>query len=96
MSVSSAATKSVKLPSSALSKKAVMMHGAGFQILQFIAMPSAPYDCLQAMNAQPHEHLPELFYQINVSDILMNNSSPESRTWTVMSVASLNNFSYSN
>jgi hypothetical protein len=52
MSVSSAATKSVKLPSSALSKKAVMMHGAGFQILQFIAMPSAPYDCLQAMNAQ--------------------------------------------
>lgn len=25
---------------------------AGFQILQFIARPSAPYDCLQAMNAQ--------------------------------------------
>jgi len=49
MTISSAATKRDASIFNSVEKGS---DDAGFHILQFIARPSAPYDCLQAMNAQ--------------------------------------------
>jgi len=50
MTISSAATKRDASIFNSVEKGSD--DDAGLQILQFIARPSAPYDCLQAMNAQ--------------------------------------------